>query len=98
MRRFSASSDTVTWWAVAAASSLIYFHHIFGFVWNCLEIFDLNGHNLGTVESYLVIRFFLNDSIGFFVDIFARSNGYDVYDSFRGYAINYPESADSIAH
>ena len=22
---------------------------VFGFVWKCLEIFDLDGHNLGTV-------------------------------------------------
>ena len=62
-----------------------------------MEIFELDGHNLGKVRSYLVIRFFLNDSIGFFVDIFAGSNGYDAYDSIRGYAINYPESIDSEA-
>jgi hypothetical protein len=23
---------------------------VFGFVWNHLEIFDLDGHNLGTVQ------------------------------------------------
>jgi hypothetical protein len=24
--------------------------HIFGFFWNYLEIFDLDGHNLGTIR------------------------------------------------
>ena len=29
--------------------SIQLFQLTFGFVWKCLEIFDLNGHNLGTV-------------------------------------------------
>jgi len=32
-----------------AVDSISIFHRIFGFVWNRLEIFDLDGHNLGTV-------------------------------------------------
>ena len=32
-----------------AVNSIPIFQAIFGFVWNCLEIFDLDGHNLGTV-------------------------------------------------
>ena len=34
---------------------------VFGFVWKCLEIFDLDGHNLGTIgnnygfDSFLMI-------------------------------------------
>jgi len=32
-----------------AADSISIFHCIFGFVWNYLEIFDLDGHNLGTI-------------------------------------------------
>ena len=35
--------------------SIPIFRRIFGFVWNCLEIFDLDGHNLGTFS-------FLEDS------------------------------------
>ena len=53
----------------------------------------LNGHN----RSQLWIRFLLDDSIGFFVDSFARSYGYNIDDLLRGYAINYPESADAVA-
>jgi hypothetical protein len=33
-----------------AVDSIPIFQSIFGFVWNCLEIFDLDGHNLGTVQ------------------------------------------------
>jgi hypothetical protein len=33
-----------------AVDSISIFHRTFGFVWNCLEIFDLDGHNLGTVS------------------------------------------------
>ena len=32
-----------------AVDSIPIFQSIFGFVWKCLEIFDLDGHNLGTV-------------------------------------------------
>jgi hypothetical protein len=32
-----------------AVDSIPIFQLTFGFVWNCLEIFDLDGHNLGTV-------------------------------------------------
>ena len=31
--------------------SILIFHRIFGFVWNRLEMFDLDGHNLGTIKS-----------------------------------------------
>jgi hypothetical protein len=32
-----------------AVDSIPIFQAIFGFVWNCLQIFDFDGHNLGTV-------------------------------------------------
>jgi hypothetical protein len=32
------------------ADTIQLFRPTFGFVWNCLEIFDLDGHNLGTVQ------------------------------------------------
>ena len=32
-----------------AFDSIPIFQPTFGFVWNCLEIFDLDGHNLGTI-------------------------------------------------
>jgi hypothetical protein len=32
-----------------SVDSIPIFQAIFGFVWNCLEIFDLDGHNLGTI-------------------------------------------------
>ena len=38
--------------------SIPIFHRIFGFVWNYLEIFDLDGHNLGTVKPPLKLRGF----------------------------------------
>ena len=31
--------------------SISFFRLILGFVWNHLEIFDLDGHNLGTIQS-----------------------------------------------
>ena len=55
-------------------------------------MFDLDGHS----KSYLLICFFPDDSEGFFVDSLARSDSYNIDGSFRGYAINYPESADSV--
>jgi hypothetical protein len=38
---------------------------VFGFVWNRLEIFDLDGHNLGTVPFKMVptIASFLHNLI-----------------------------------
>ena len=33
-----------------AVDSISIFYRIFGFVWKRLEIFDLDGHNLGTVQ------------------------------------------------
>ena len=33
-----------------AVDSISVFQLTFGFVWNCLETFDLDGHNLGTVK------------------------------------------------
>jgi len=33
-----------------AVDSISIFHRVFGFFWNCLEIFDLDGHNLGTIQ------------------------------------------------
>jgi hypothetical protein len=32
-----------------AVDSIPIFQAIFGFVWNCLQIFEFDGHNLGTV-------------------------------------------------
>jgi hypothetical protein len=34
--------------------SIQLFQLTFGFVWNCLETFDLDGHNLGTVKQSLL--------------------------------------------
>ena len=33
-----------------AFDSIPLFQLTFSFVWNCLEIFDLDGHNLGTIQ------------------------------------------------
>jgi hypothetical protein len=33
-----------------AVDSIPIFQPTFGFVWNYLEIFDLGGHNLGTIK------------------------------------------------
>ena len=38
---------------------------VFGFVWKCLEIFDLDGHNLGTVQPK-------NNKIEFFIFYFHK--------------------------
>jgi len=41
-----------------AVDSIYIFQRIFGFVWICLETFDLDGHNLGTVKQPLKLRGF----------------------------------------
>jgi len=33
-----------------AVDSMTIFHRIFGFAWNHLQLFDLDGHNFGTVK------------------------------------------------
>jgi hypothetical protein len=38
--------------------SISILHLTVGFVWNCLEIFDLDGHNLGTIIGH----YFISDS------------------------------------
>jgi hypothetical protein len=35
-----------------AIDSIPFFQSTFGFVWNYLEIFDLDGHNLGTIQLW----------------------------------------------
>jgi hypothetical protein len=48
---------------IQPVDSIPIFHAIFGFVWNYLEMFDLEGHNLGTVghnyelDSFLMILY-----------------------------------------
>jgi hypothetical protein len=37
-----------------AVDSISIFHRIFDLVWNCLEIFDLDVHNLGTVAPLII--------------------------------------------
>ncbi len=40
-----------------AVDSISIFHRIFGFFWICLEVFDLDGRNLGTVPGRLASYF-----------------------------------------
>jgi hypothetical protein len=43
---------------ISTVDSIKLFSPIFGFVWKCLEIFDLDGHNLGTVLYAKIMIYF----------------------------------------
>jgi len=66
--------------------------------WQLILLQALSGLAIGGMIPSInaLMNFFFNDSIGFFIDNFARSDSYKVDGLFRGYAINYPESTDSV--